>query len=693
MPHASIKLRPGVDITATPALNEAGISSCNLIRFVFDPIVGALSQKLGGWTKFYPNTIVSKARCLWAWEDTNANAHLAVGMENIGLTGQSQLAVITDGVLGDITPRSTTDNVTPNFTTTSGSSLVTVVDATTTGISSLDTVYIETHVSVGGLILFGLYPCITFGSTSYTIIANDIFGNLLPATSSTSPGSVAAFSTTSGTNTIIVTLQNHGFLAGDTYPILVSTTLGGVTLYGNYVIQTVVDANIFLINSQILATGTVTASINGGQVRFVYSFGIGAIPAGTGYGVGGYGLGGYGSGTAIIPSTGTPVAATDWTLDNWGEILISNPVNGTLFQPVYQWSPLSGQPIATVISEAPPLNDGIFVAMPQRQIIAWGSTFTGIQDPLLVRWCDVNNYNSWIATATNQAGSYRIPRGSKIVGCIQGPQQGFVWTDVNVYSMQYIGPPYVYSFNEVGTSCGMIARKAAATLNGSTYWMGASQFFLLSGDGVSPIPCPLWDVIFQDLDTTRTDSIRVAVNARFGEISWFYPSKNDGGEVSSYVKYNVFLQQWDYGTMSRSAWIDQSVLGPPIGADPVSLYLYQHETSTDADGQAMDSFIQTGYYTMSEADVKTFVDQVWPDMKWGYYSGTQNATVNMTFYVNDYAGQTPLSYGPYALTKSTTFISPRFRGRLVSMRIGSNDVGSFWRIGNIRYRLQQDGKF
>ena len=145
--------------------------------------------------------------------------------------------------------------------------------------------------------------------------------------------------------------------------------------------------------------------------------------------------------------------------------------------------------------------------------------------------------------------------------------------------------------------------------------------------------------------------------------------------------------------MSRSAWIDQSVLGPPIGADPVSLYLYQHETSTNADGQAMDSFIQTGYYAMSEADVKTFVDQVWPDMKWGYYGGTQNATVNLTFYVADYPGQTPLSYGPYALTQSTTFISPRFRGRLVAMRIGSNDVGSFWRIGNIRYRLQPDGKF
>jgi len=693
MPHASVKLRPGVDITATPALNEAGISACNLVRFVFDPIVGALSQKLGGWTKFYGSTTASKARSLWAWEDTNANARLAVGMENIGVTGQAQLAVVTSGILSDITPRSITDNVTPNFTTVSGSPTITVVDATTGGITSFDTVYIETHVSVGGLILFGLYPTTGSGATSYTINAQDIFGNLLPALSSTSPGVVAAFTTTNAINLVSVALTAHGFLAGDTYPILVSTTVGGVTLFGNYVIQTIVDANHFTINSQALATSSTTASINSGNVRFVYSIGIGAIPASTGYGVGGYGDGGYGTGTAVVPNTGTPISATDWSLDNWGQVLISNPVNGTLLQPIYQWDALSGQPIATIIPAGPPLNDGMFVAMPQRQIVAWGSTFTGIQDPLLIRWCDVNDYNSWIATPTNQAGSYRVPKGSKIVGCVQGPQQGLVWTDVNVYSMQYIGPPFVYSFNEVGASCGMISRKAAATLNGSTYWMGASQFFLLSGDGVSPIPCPLWDVIFQDLDTTRTDRIRVAVNARFGEISWFYPSKNDGGEVNSYVKYNVFLQQWDYGTMSRSAWIDQSVLGPPIGADPESLYLYQHETSTDADGQPMDSFIQTGYYAMSEADVKTFVDQVWPDMKWGYYGGAQNATVNLTFNVADYAGQTPTTFGPYPLTQSTTFISPRFRGRLVSLKIGSSDTGSFWRIGNIRYRLQQDGKF
>ena len=691
MPHASLKLKPGVDQNETPALNEAGISESNLIRFIYDRNGIGLVQKLGGWTKFFQSTIQSIVRALWAWEDTNANSHLAVGAETSVTTGTAQLSVITNGIQSNITPQYVIDNITPAFSTTAGSSIVTITDATTTNITDFDSVYIETHVSVGGLILFGLYRTTAATSTTYTITATDVLGNPLPAPSSSSSPAVALFTTVLGSNLVTVTLNNHGFAAGDTYPVLDSTTVGGTTLYGNYIIQTVPTANTFTIIPATTPTSSASASINGGNVRLLYSIGIGPVAPPIGYGGGGYGLGGYGG--ISYPALGTQITATDWTLDNWGEVLIACPKNNTIFQPIYTWNPTSGEPIAAAIPEAPTVNEGIFVAMPQRQIIAWGSTFTGIQDPLLIRWCDVNNYNSWIATVTNQAGSYRIPKGSKIIACIQGPQQGLIWTDLGVWAMQYVGPPFVYSFNEIGTGCGLIARKAAASIAGSVYWMGPSSFFRLAGDGVAPVPCPVWDVIFQDLDQTNLEKIRVAVNSRFGEITWYYPTQSNGGEINAYVKYNVYLQQWDYGTLARSAWIDQSVLGPPIGADPNTLYIYQHETSTNADGQAMPSSFQTGYFTLNEADVKMFVDQVWPDMKWGYFGGSQNATVNITFYSADYPGQTPQTYGPYALTQGTTFISPRFRARLMSIKIDSNDVGSFWRIGNIRYRVQQDGKF
>ncbi len=697
MPHASVKLKPGVDQNETPALNEAGISTSNLIRFIYDRTQGALVQKLGGWTKFYPNTTPAIVRSLWAWEDTQAVSHLAYGTQNI--ISSAQLGVITNGVLKDITPRSTSDNVAAAASSTAGSSIITITDATTTGITQYVSVYIATHISIGGVVLFGLYECDPdgyIGATTYTVQAVDALGQPLAATSTSTTAVLPLFSVTSGSSDVTVTLPDHGYAVGSYFPILVSTTIGGTTFYGIYPVQSVIDADNFVINPSTTPTATTTGYLNGNLAHYIYSFGIGSISTGTGYGVGTYGSGGYGTGTAVVPSTGTAIAATDWSLDNWGEVLLASPINASAapsFQPIYQWAATGGDPIATVIPNAPPVNDGFFVAMPQRQIIAWGSTFDGIQDPLLIRWCDVNNYNDWIGTVINQAGSYRIPKGSRIVGCIQGPQQGLVWTDIGVWSMQYIGQPYVYSFNEIGSGCGMISRKAAAAINGVVYWMGPSQFFSLTGNGVQPVACPVWDVIFQDLDTSNVDKIRVAVNSRFGEITWYYPTMSNGGEVNAYVKHNVLLGTWDFGSLGRSAWIDQSVLGPPIGADPNNRYLYQHETSTDADGQAMQSGIQTGYFAMSEADVLTFVDQVWPDMKWGYYGGAQNATVNITFYVADYPGDTPKTFGPYPVTQATKFISPRFRGRLVSIGISSNDVGSFWRIGNIRYRLQPDGKF
>ena len=690
MPHSAFKLIPGVDQNKTPALNEAAISYSQLIRFISDRTLGGLVQKLGGWTKFYPNTIGSIVRALWAWEDTNANSYLGVGAEGISAGGGGALSVIVSGGSQDITPQKTTVNVAVKFSTTAGSNAVVVTD-TGRNADSYDVVDIQTQVSVGGLILFGQYQVYNPGGSAntYTIYALDVTGAPALATSTVvTGGAVSVFNTTSGSDFVSVTLADHGLLVGDTFPILIATSVGGVTLYGNYIVTSVTSSSVFVISASTSATSTTSALANSGNVRFIYYNGIGPLQGGTGYGIGPYGSGGYGSGIPPIVGVGTPINAVDWTLDNWGETLIACPLNG----PIYEWNPTTGNPIALVIPEAPTINDGMFVAMPQRQIIAWGSTFTGIKDPLLIRWCDVNDYTAWTAAITNQAGSYRIPKGSRIVQCIQGPQQGLIWTDLGLWAMQYSGPPYVYQFNEIGTGCGLIGRKAATSMGGVVYWMGQSQFYRLSGGGVEPIRCPIWDVIFQDLDTKNLDKIRIAANSRFGEIAWYYPTKGNGGEVSHYIKYNVNLDQWDFGALARTAWINESVLGPPIGAAP-NTYIYQHETSTDADGQAMNSSFQTGYFVLTEAEYKMFVDQVWPDMKWGYYGGVQNANILLTFYVADYPGQTPIQYGPFTLTQATTYITPRFRGRLVSIKIESNDIGSFWRIGNTRYRYQPDGKF
>lgn len=639
--------------------------------------------------------------------NTVSFACAATGAQSVAgyIYPSDNLSVISDGTQTIITPRADTETVAVSCDTTSGSSSV-QINATGSNINTYDTIDILTQISVGGVLLFGTYSAEYVSSNAFSIIATDSLGSPIAATSTvTNGGAVSRYYVTSTQSYVDIVLYNHGYLVGDTFPALISTTVGGITIYGNYTVAaidtlaatgpSVGAGNSFRIITSTSASSTTDAYMNGGNAEYIYYRNALPTPTGTGYGVGGYGVGGYGNGVAPTAVLGTPITSIDWTLDNWGEIFIACPVydisNDTGGQ-IFAWSPTAGSAYASVITQAPTVNDGMFVAMPQRQIIAWGSTFTGIQDQLLIRWCDVNDYNSWIPLITNQAGSYRIPKGSRIVCCVQGPQQGLVWTDLGVWAMQYVGPPYVYQFNELGNGCGAISRKSAGSMNGVVYWMGQSQFFRLAGSGVEPIKCPIWDVIFQDLDTSNLDKIRIAPNSRFGEVAWYYPTLSNGGEVSAYVKYNILLDQWDFGSLGRTAWINESVLGPPIGAS-TDYWIYQHETSPDADGAPMNSSFQTGYFAMTDGEYKIFVDQVWPDMKWGYYDQAQSAIVKLTFSVADYPGQTPRTFGPYNMTKETTFLTPRFRGRLVSFKIESNDIGSFWRIGAMRYRFEQDGKF
>jgi hypothetical protein len=697
MPHAAVELADGVNVNRTPALNQYGISASQLIRYQFDNSGQPMVQKLGGWQKYIGATTPAPVRALWGWEDTNAVKHLAYGTDSFG--GRTQLAVVTNGSAQDITPTSATTNGAPSASTVAGSPIVTINDPAMPGVTAFDTVYIQNMIAVGGLILFGQYACNPTSPTSYQITARDVLGNPLPAPASSSAAVVAVRATTNGSPVVTVTLPLHGLSAGSNYAALLPQTIGGITIVGNYTVQSVPDLNTFTILASDAATATASAATNGGNARLVYNLGIGPTSPATGFGQLGFGVGPFGgTGQTVAPATGTPIAAVDWTLDNFGQALLSCPITVTpagaaQYQPLYIWDPLSGTPQASVIAGAPTVNDGFFVAMPQRQIVCWGSTDNGIQDPLMVRWCDVNNPSQWIASPTNQAGKYRLPRGSKIVGGIQGPQQGFLWTDLSIWSMQYIGLPGVWGFNEIATGCGLISRKAAAAANGVVYWMGPTQFYSLTSEGVQPLACPIWDVAFQDMDPTNVDKIRVAVNSRFNEIAWHIPTLGGGGENGTFLKYNYALGWWDYGLLSRSAWIDQSVLGPPIGADPGRRLLYQHETSNDADGVALLASFATGDFALNEGDQMTFLDELWPDARYGDYAQPQNATLQITVLVRDFPEDPQRIYGPFTATQAVKWFNPRARGRLFSMQIASSDVGSFWRMGRFRYRGQPAGRY
>lgn len=683
MPINSITLRPGVNKEFTPKLNEGGWSDSSLTRFK-----SGQPQKLGGWEKFYAFSLNSPIRALHAWQDLNAVDHLAEG-------SMASLGVVTGGILATITPQLLTTSSTPDFSTASGSATVTIVDNGITNVTTYDSVYFNTPVAVGGLILSGLCRIVNVtGAHSYQITAGSN-----AASTVSSGGAVPSFAVTSGSATVTMTLVDHGGVIGGNITFPISTTVGGVTVFGTYQIVSVPTANTLTITASQTATSTTSGSMNAGDAQIVYYISLGPAATGSGYGRGGYGSGGYSTGTTSSVQSGTPITATDYCLDNWGKTLLSTPANGG----IYFWDPDGGFLNSSLVSttNAPIFNTAMFVAQPAQILVTLGSTTQNVagsigvyQDPLLIRWSDQDDYTEWSIDTTNQAGSVRLPRGSAIIGGLQAPNQALVWTDIAVWSMQYVGQPLVFGTNEIATGCGLIARHGACVLRNTVYWFSQQNFYQLAGGGVHVMPCPVWDVVFQDLDTTNASKCFAWANSLFNEVWFFYPSIQDGtGECSRYAKCNVAEGMvWDVGQMQRSAGVDQSVFGPPIAATSAGL-IYQHETSNDADGSPMISFVESGEFLLSEGSLAMFVDQVRPDMKYGQEGQPPTATISVTITtMNDVTGEEQTS-GAMNFTTATTYLTTRVRGNRAKVRIESSDLGSWWRLGRMRFRVAPDGRF
>lgn len=771
MAFETVRLVPGFDFDKTPVLNETGISGGQFVRWR-----QGLPEKLGGWVKFYPTAVGPTGnipRKLAPWRDLNSNNRLAVG-------GTKSLQVITAGAIQDITPQQTTTNTAPNFSTVNGSATVTIIDSNISNPSTNDSIFIQTPVSVGGIVLFGVYPIATIiSSTSYTITAAS------PATATeSSTGTVPIFATVNGSSVVTVTLPNHGLSAGQTWPVLVSTTIAGVTISGNYVAQAPVTANNFAITVNGVATATSNATVasaavqsggsggtngavvltvvggtgsaatlngtitgnaltainsvatagsysvfpanpasvtggglagatvnlvvdtanaeNSGNVSTIYYIALGPSSPFSGWGVGTWGGGGWGTGTSTPAGSGTPITATDWSIVNFGEILVANPAGGG----IYQWGPESAFQQAVLIYQAPIIADGIELAMPQQILIAWGvppsdptdPMNNGIANPLRMRWGDAGSFTTWTPTAINFAGGFNIPRGNSIVRVLQAPNQLLAWTDLAVWSGIYVGLATVgqpvFDWNEVMAGCGLVSRKACGVLGTTTYWMSQNQFFAMPAGGVpSVLPCKVRDFVFPNLDRNNLAKVRFFSNAEFNEVGWYFPSTSGGtGENDSYVKFNIIEGEWDKGPMGRSDWVDQSILGSPLGATTGGL-IYQHEVGYDMDGVAMNPVIITGAFALGKGEDFQLVDYVVPDMLWGVRGGSQNANVLFTLTGDGFPNDpSPNVQGPFTVTSATQFFELRLRSRDMTIRVESQDIGSFWRFGMTRFRTRPDGR-
>lgn len=691
MPFSELNIVPSVNIVSTDADNPSGVSFSNFIRWK-----GALPEKRGGCTLLIKQKLDGIPVDLQPWGDID-------GQPYVGVATTSQIYAAVKGAnsftLNPITPKYL-DSLSspPNLTTVAGSSMVTVVDPAATSLTEFDSVTFYTPVSLGGLVLLGTYKIDSLvTSTSYVIDAHYL------ATSSATGGIVPSFTTTYGSSLIQldfpISFQFGNLREGDRIGLAIPTAVGGLVVEGQYIIDQIVSPTQIIIADDTTASSAATALMNNGNMGLRYWVTQGPIPIGAGWGQNQYGQGPYGQGVpSTNPVVGQNYTAQNWYLDNRGAALIASAVGG----PIFYWVRSSAQRTMAILDNAPVKSNGAFVSMPYGHIMAWGASdaINVLSDPLYIRWSDAKDINNWSLAGDSDAGFYTIPTGSKIVRGIQGQTQQYWFTDVDLYAAQYVGYPTTYGFNKIGNGCGLVAPKGVGLLNSSLYWMSNRQFFVCPAGGApQPIPCSVWDFIFQNMDFKFQDRVVCGTNSLFNEVMWFFPTKEqddpNNPTLNAYVCLNAQYNEWDVGYLNRTAWYDQSIVGEPIASD-ANGYVYQHETSNNlAIGSAtvpINSWFKTGYFSLTDGQDLSFVDWLLPDFKWGQYDQLEDADIQFTFYVTDYTGQTPREYGPYTVTKQTPYITPRFRGRFMAIKVESNDLNSFWRLGSVRFRFAPSGR-
>jgi hypothetical protein len=648
---SKVNIAPGVNTQATPTQNSGRWSSSNLVRFK-----DGFLQKLGGWQQLTASSLTGKSRGLHAFEDLSGNSYL--------LSGSSTAAqVYFNGSIYTLSVYSITVQLeSPWLNTTIVPHEYVAVTTSTNGIQAGNTIRFDTPLQWIDGSSHTIYP-----SNATTVI--DVGSNLIDlnvtgsvtVTPNILGGYPPAYSTLQGSPTVTVTLVSHGLSPGSTYIVYNTVSVGGTTLFGPYTVTSVDDADDFEITPAIAPQFTQN--------------GVWELTDTSGNPVGQFSV------LGTIPNT-----VTNWSLDNFGQVGLLCWQNG----PLLAWQPDITNLVAISIANSPSAMTGMFVGMPQAQIIAYGCAVASVQDPLLIQFSDAGNYTVWTADATNQAGSFRLSRGSKIVGGLQAPTISLIWTDIDLWSMQYVGPPFVYSFNIVQSGCGLISQRAACVLYGTTYWMSQKQFFEFGSSGVNVLPCDVWDEVFNDIDPNNVDLIFAGSNAAYNEILFYYASESGGtGEIDSYVKMNVVSKVWDYGKLTRTAWIDQSVFGPPIGSDGSAL-LQQHEVGYDANGLPMTgAYAESGFVDLGDGTDIIYVDQLIPDFKW---FGTGGYVI-VTLYAQSYPGAPVQTYGPYTVNETSKFFSLRTRARQVAFRVEwGNATGFSARMGANRLRTGSAGR-
>lgn len=406
-------------------------------------------------------------------------------------------------------------------------------------------------------------------------------------------------------------------------------------------------------------------AMNEGGVAFDItptSFTVGIADADTklGYGYGAYGSFAYG---VARPDSGSYIPATTWSLDTWGEYLVGcSNADGKLVE----WQ-LNTASDAVALTNAPTSCTGLITTQ-ERFLFALGAG----GNPRKIQWSDQENNTIWTPAATNQAGDFELTTTGSLQCAKRIRGSTIIFTDVDVHTATYIGPPFIYSIDRVGTGCGVISRQSVAATDNSCIWMSKSGFWLFDGF-VKPLPCDVGDYIFQNINYQQASKVYCVHNSAYGEIWWFYPSSSST-EIDSYVSYNYRENHWAIGTLARTCGTDRGVFVNPIMVSTDG-YVFEHEVGFNYDSQTL--FAESGPVEIGNGDRTMSLTGLVPDENTA-------GDVQVRFSTKFYPNSTEYNYGPYSMASPT---SVRISGRQVAAKIEGVRLAD-WRVGVIRF----DGK-
>jgi hypothetical protein len=686
-------------------------------------------EKIGGWTQLGESKLTGVARAIHHWDDNAGIKYAAIGTNRI-------LYAYSGGLYYDIHPiRTTLTGV--NFTSTSGSPTVTVTCSTNHGLLEDDIVLFDSVTGLSG----STFTNATFEDKKFMVTSvpgGTAFTITMDANESGTPLSTAGSASVLCYYSVGPAQQLGGFGWGA--GLFGGTSIGPATTTLQTALTDTVGTTIVL-NSSAAFPATGTIQIENEFITYTNNNTATNTLTGGARGANGTTAATHSAGVTVtnisnFSGWGDP-ASSDftidpglWVLDNYGTKLIALIYNGKCFE----WDASATNATstrATLLPNAPTASRHVLVSTPDRHLVFFGTETTvgtpATQDDMFIRFSDqesIDQSDSYTVKAENTAGTQRLADGSKIMGAIKGRDAIYVWTDTALFLMRFVGAPFTFSFEQVGTNCGLFGKNAAVEVDGSSYWMSENGFFTYDGQ-LKSMPCLVEDYVYDSVNDTSRDLINCGLNNLFGEINWFYCSENSD-VVDRVVTYNYLDSSdkrpiWTTGSLARTAWQDSSVFNRPHATyyttgdnnsfdvtgntDGITIY-YNQETGTDqidAGGvvTAIQANILSGDFDITQKRSNTGQAVGTPDLRGdGEYIMrisrfipdfiSQTGNTQISFTTRAYPNSTPATTN-FSIEPTTTFKSTRIRARSVALKVSNTGSNEDWKLGTFRLDIAPGG--